>query len=73
MNGPLYRSWLHYKLGVMVHGPSRASIITTVEGADRRVGGSLSMRLTSPDELRDFALKCMAAAEVMENAESEAP
>lgn len=70
----LYAGFLHPHpaASVMVFETGRAVISVGASGADGSlVAGGLSRRVTSPDELRDFGLKCMAAAEVMEKAGEE--
>jgi len=57
----------------MVFGAESASVSVTSRTEDRISGGSMNARFNSSEELREFGLRCFAAAEVMENAQSEAP
>lgn len=50
----------------MVFAGDRASI--GIYGNGDPVSASTSRRITDPQELRNVALKCLAAAEVMEEA-----
>jgi hypothetical protein len=68
-----FAGWLHHRVYVMVHGARSASIGLTlnVRETDERPRGHVagSQNITSPEDLRAFALKCLAAAEVMEGLE----
>lgn len=51
-------------LGAFVHGREQASISLTAQAGKNYV--SSSIRIDSPEEFRDVALKLLAAAEAME-------
>lgn len=62
----LYSGWHNHKVFVMVHERGTANIGTTLRSDDHADYSSSSVRFRTPNELRGFALKCFAAAEVME-------